>query len=82
MLTKVLCRRGAHYYRMDQGFVSVFIDSTEIEVNGKCFEGAKRSYCGVLVRCIRFLRGECFQGATDRLGSIIIRCAVVLRDQV
>ena len=34
---------------MDQGFVSVFIDSTEIEVNGKCFEGAKRSYRGVPV---------------------------------
>ena len=46
MLTKVLCRRGAHHYRMDQGFVPLFIDSTKIEVDEKCFKGAKRSYRG------------------------------------
>ena len=34
---------------MDQGFVSVFIDNTEIEVNGKCFEGVKHIYRGVPV---------------------------------
>lgn len=40
MLTRSFVGGGARHYPMNQGFVSVFIDSTEIEVNGKCFEGA------------------------------------------
>ena len=43
-----LSSRVARRYREDQGFVPVFIDGTDIEVDGKCFEGAKRGYRGVL----------------------------------
>ena len=40
--------RVARRYREDQGFVPAFIDGTDIEVDGKCFEGAKCGYRGVL----------------------------------
>ena len=68
MLTRSFVGGCARHCRLDQGFVSGFIDSTDIEVDGKYFKGAKRNYRGVCqYRCIRFLWGECFQGATDRL---------------
>ena len=34
----------AHRSRAEDGFVPVFIDSSDIEVSGKCFEGAMRGY--------------------------------------
>lgn len=34
----------ANSYRSDHGYVPVFIDGTDIEVDGKCFEGAAHGY--------------------------------------